>query len=196
LTAPAHVRSGAIILARHGEPDVSRKVKLTAREYGEFWSRYELLGLKPDQIPPELLRGYVHTCGVLISSTRLRAIESAQVLGGGREFNREEILIEAPLPPPPWPSWIRMSPRLWGFFARFWWWYFNHHKGQENRVQAEARAGRAAEMLIAQAERGCDVVVLAHGFFNVLIGRQLKQRGWRLEAGEGYKYWSIRRFVK
>jgi broad specificity phosphatase PhoE len=196
LTVPAHVRSGAIVLARHGEPDVSRKVKLTAREYGEFWSRYELLGLKAGQIPPELLRGYVDSCGVLISSTRLRAIESAQVLGLDREFSREEILIEAPLPPPPWPSWIRMSPRLWGFFARFWWWYFNHHKGQENRVQAEARAGRAAEMLIAQAERGCDVVVLAHGFFNVLIGRQLKRRGWRLEAGEGYKYWSIRRFVK
>jgi broad specificity phosphatase PhoE len=196
LTVPAHVRSGAIVLARHGEPDVSRKVKLTAREYGEFWSRYELLGLKAGQIPPELLRGYVDSCGVLISSTRLRAIESAQVLGLDREFSREEILIEAPLPPPPWPSWIRMSPRLWGFFARFWWWYFNHHKGQENRVQAEARAGRAAEMLIAQAEQGCDVVVLAHGFFNVLIGRQLKRRGWRLEAGEGYKYWSIRRFVK
>ena len=135
-------------------------------------------------------------CDVLISSTRLRAIESAEAVGPGRDFAREELLIEAPLPPPRWPSWIRLSPKIWGFMARFHWWFFNHHQGEENRREAEARADQAAAKLEAIADSGQNVVVLAHGFFNVLIGRALIKRGWRRTLREGYKYWSTRRFER
>ena len=38
--------------------------------------------------------------------------------------------------------------------------------------------------------------VLAHGFFNVLIGRALRRRGWSMTLREGYKYWSTRRFER
>jgi broad specificity phosphatase PhoE len=188
--------AGAITLARHGEPALSRKVKLSAKEYSDFWARYEVMGLLPGQTPPAALSGFVGRCDVLISSTRLRAIESAQLVGQGKTFAREDLLIEAPLPPPNWPGWIRLSPRLWGFFARFWWWFFNHHAGQETRAEAEARAYQAALKLDALAREGQSVVVLAHGFFNVLIGRALRRLGWRQTVREGYKYWSTRRFER
>jgi broad specificity phosphatase PhoE len=183
-------------LARHGEPALSRKVRLSAKEYRDFWARYELMGLLPGQKPPEHLMGFVDACDVLISSTRLRAVESAQAVGQGKVFLRDEVLIEAPLPPPNWPSWIRLSPRIWGFLARFHWWFFNHHQGEESRRDAEARADRAAAKLEAIAEGGQNVVVLAHGFFNVLIDRALRKRGWRRTSREGYKYWSTRRFER
>lgn len=171
-------------------------MKLTSREYREFWARYEVGGLLPGQMAPPMLAAFVEKCGVIVSSTRLRAIESAAVVGKGRIVIQEPLLIEAPLPPPNWPSWVRMSPRLWGFFSRFFWWFFNHHHGEENRAQAEARADEAAGKLIALAAQGQDVVVLAHGFFNVLIGRALAKRGWRMTLREGYKYWSTRRFER
>jgi broad specificity phosphatase PhoE len=189
-------KAGAITLARHGEPALSRKVKLSSREYREFWARYELMGLLPGQSPPEHLVGFVDACDVLISSTRLRAIESAQAVGQGKAFAQEELLIEAPLPPPNWPEWVRLSPKIWGFMARFHWWFFNHHQGEESRRDAEARADRAAAKLEAIAETGQNVVVLAHGFFNVLIDRALRKRGWRRVSREGYKYWSTRRFER
>jgi broad specificity phosphatase PhoE len=154
------------------------------------------MGILPGQTPPAALRGLVDECDVLIASTRLRAIESAQTVGRGKTFGQEALLIEAPLPPPPWPSWIRLSPRLWGFFARFWWWFFNHHEGGETRREAEARADAAADKLDALARGGQDVVVLAHGFFNLMIGRALARRGWRMTLREGYKYWSTRRFER
>ena len=182
------------MLARHGEPALSRKVRLSAEEYREFWASYEVLGILPGQTPPERLIGFVEKAGSLVASTRLRSRESAQRLVGEREFVRHDLLVEAPLPPPNWPSWIRLSPRIWGFLARFWWWFFNHHEGQETRAAAERRAHDAAAMLIDLAEGGEDVVVLAHGFFNYMIGRALKRRGWRLTLSEGYKYWSMRRF--
>jgi broad specificity phosphatase PhoE len=189
-------RAGVITLARHGEPALSRKVRLSSREYRDFWARYEIMGLLPGQAPPPALSAFVDRCDVLIASTRLRAVESAQAVGRGRDFSQDELLVEAPLPPPNWPSWVRLSPRLWGFFARFNWWFFNRHQGEESRGQAEDRADRAAAKLEAIADGGQDVVVLAHGFFNVLIGRALRKRGWKRTLREGYKYWSTQRFER
>lgn len=194
--SPTTPRPGTITLARHGEPALSRKVRLSAQEYREFWARYEVMGLLPGQTPPPALSAFVAECDVLIASTRLRAVESARALGRGRSFTEEALLIEAPLPPPNWPAWVQLSPRLWGFFARIWWWFFNHHEGGETRRQAEARADQAAQKLEALADAGQNVVVLAHGFFNVLIGRALLRRGWRMTLREGYKYWSTRRFER
>jgi broad specificity phosphatase PhoE len=192
----AAVRHGAIILARHGEPALSRKVLLSAAEYREFWGAYEIGGIVPGQTPPDRLRRFVAECGTLISSTRLRAIESARTMVGEQAFDHHDILIEAPLPPPNFPSWVKLSPKFWGFIARVWWWFFNHHEGQENRAEAEVRADRAAAFLIGLAASGETVVVVAHGFFNHLIGRSLKKLGWRLTESEGYKYWSMRRFER
>ncbi len=171
-------------------------MRLTSAQYRDFWARYEVMGLLPGQTPPAALSGWVENCDILIASTRLRAIESAQAVGRGRDFEREDLLIEAPLPPPPWPRWVKLSPRLWGFFARFWWWFFDHHEGGETRRQAEVRASQAAEKLDALAREGLDVVVLAHGFFNIMIGRALRRLGWRVTFREGIKYWSTRRFER
>jgi broad specificity phosphatase PhoE len=194
--APRAERPGAIVLARHGEPALSRKVRLSAQQYREFWASYEVLGITPGQTPPAALCAFAQSSGTLVASTRLRSIESAQLLAPGRDFARHEVLIEAPLPPPRWPGWIRLSPRIWGFLARFWWWFFNHHEGQETRAEAERRAEEAAALIAAIAEDGRDVVVLAHGFFNFMIGRALRRRGWKLTLSEGYKYWSTRRFER
>src|SRR3989344_1267854 len=124
----APVRHGAIILARHGEPALSRKVLLSAAEYRAFWATYEIGGILPGQTPHDRLRKFVAECGAVVSSTRLRAIQSARTMVGERELPHHEILIEAPLPPPNFPSWLKLSPKLWGFIARVWWWFFNHHQ--------------------------------------------------------------------
>ena len=187
---------GQIVLARHGEPALSRKVMLSAAGYGEFWAKYEIGGLLPGQTPPDRLKRFVADCGTLVTSTRLRAIQSAQTVVGDKPFDRYEILIEAPLPPPRFPAWIRLSPKIWGFVARVWWWYLNYHDGQECRAEAEARADEAAELLVGFAANGQTVVVMAHGFFNHLIGRSLRRQGWKLAESEGYKYWSMRRFER
>lgn len=169
---------------------------LNAAGYGEFWARYEIGGLLPGQTPPDRLKRFVADCGTLVTSTRLRAIQSAQTVVGDKTFDRYEILIEAPLPPPRFPAWVRLSPKIWGFVARVWWWYLNHHDGQESRAEAEARADEAAALLVGFAANGQTVVVMAHGFFNHLIGRSLRRQGWKLAESEGYKYWSMRRFER
>jgi len=187
-------RSGAVILARHGRPALSRRVMLSADEYRAWWARYEVLGIAEGQVPPETLKITACEAGLIIASTRARSAETARALACGRDFLEDPLFVEAPLPPPRWPGWLKLSPRVWGGVSRFWWWVFNHHDEGESRDQAKARADEAARRLIALAAEGSDVLVVAHGFFNGMVGLALRRRGWRCVRDGGFKYWAARRF--
>ena len=194
--AAAPVRPGAIILARHGEPALSRKCLISASQYRDWWARYEVGGLLAGQTPPAALVAAAAGAGAIYASTRLRARETAAAVAGSREVMVDALFIEAPLPPPRFPSWFKLPPKYWGAVARIWWHAFNHHEGQETRRQAECRAEKAAQSLIARAESGQDVLVLAHGYFNHMVGKRLKAGGWRLVDNQGFKYWSQRRYER
>jgi broad specificity phosphatase PhoE len=194
--AAVRVQAGAIILARHGEPALSRRVKLDAAGYRRWWATYEEGGLLRGQTPPADLAQAASRCGQLFSSIRPRSIETARAIAGPKPFQPEQVFIEAPLPPPNLPRFIRLSPRAWGVVARTAWWFFNHHAGEESRRQATIRARRAARRLIKAAACGEDVLVVAHGFFNAMIGRELRKLGWRCVSDQGYRYWCAQRFER
>lgn len=187
--------SGSIVVARHGEPALSRRFKLSAAGYRRWWAAYEEGGiLDPHKAPVGLLE-LVRKADVIFASTRQRAVETAEAVVQGKHFVRDTMFVEAPLPPPNWPEWVKFSPRNWGVIARAYWW-FGRHDGQESRPEAEVRARAAAERLAGEADKGQNVVLLAHGYFNYMVGRELRRMGWRLASGRGYKYWSTRRFVR
>jgi broad specificity phosphatase PhoE len=187
-------KAGAVTLVRHGEPALSRRTRLDAQGYRDWWATYEEGGLKSGQSPPDRLVERAAAADVVMSSIRRRSIESARAVTGGAPFAAEAMFVEAPLPPPRFPAWIRLPPRWWGVIARTWWWAFDHHEGQESRSQAEARARAAAQALSERAARGEEVVVIAHGFFNLMIGKALMSMGWRRTLDEGFRYWCARRF--
>lgn len=190
------LRRGAITLARHGEPMLSRKCWLTSDQYRAWWAKYEVLGLRAGQTPPAELVATAAGAGAIYSSTRPRAQETAAAVAAGKEVMADALFIEAPLPPPHFPAWFKLPPKYWGGISRFWWHAFNHHEGQETRREAEARAERAAQALIERAEGGDDVLVLAHGYFNHMVGKRLKRHGWKLVQNQGFKYWSQRRYQR
>jgi broad specificity phosphatase PhoE len=187
-------KPGAVILARHGQPALSRRIMLSADQYREWWADYEIGGLAEAQSPPQRLVEAAQRAGFIIASTRPRSVETATALCGGRGFAEDALFIEAPLPPPHWPRWLKLSPRIWGVVSRFWWWVFDHHDHQETRREAESRADEAARQLVRLAAGGQDVLVVAHGFFNSMVGLALRRLGWRCVADGGFKYWSARRF--
>ena len=182
---------GQIVIARHGEPALPRKVKLTARGYRDWWARYEAGGILDGQTPPGHLKAAAARSGLILASTRLRSMETARVLAPGREVSHEEVFVEAPLPPPPWPDVLKFSPKTWGVISRISWW-LGGHGGQETRQAAQKRAAVAARRLHDEAMAGADVLVVAHGFFNTMMGVELKRLGWRCFKGRGWRYWSTR----
>ena len=127
--------SGFIVLARHGEPALSRKIKLDARAYDRWWAAYEAGGILPGQSPPEALMQAAREADLVFSSTRRRAIETAEALGLERPFARDAMFVEAPLPAPRTPAFLRLGPKAWGVITRFLW-YVGHDGGQESRRDA------------------------------------------------------------
>ena len=102
-----------IIIARHGNPELSRKVRLNWREYREWWSKYQISGLKKDQKIPKKLKKWAEKSDIVISSSLLRAQESAILATGRKPDFIYEDLVEAPLPSPHLGS-IKIRPKSWG----------------------------------------------------------------------------------
>lgn len=188
---------GSIVLARHGEPALSRKIRLDAKAYGRWWAAYEEGGILGDQAPPPELLELARQADVIFASTRRRAVETAEAVAGGKTFVRDPLFVEAPLPHPPTPAFVRLSPKIWGFMARALWWFFGLHRGQETRPQAQARARAAAAQLVETAQDGRRVLLVAHGFFNTMVGLELRQLGWTcVQKDRGFAYWTTRHFQR
>ncbi|MDI7774010.1 phosphoglycerate mutase family protein [Asticcacaulis sp. EMRT-3] len=189
-------RMGAITLVRHGEPALSRRVKLDWRGYVDWWARYDEAGLLAGQTPPPILHQFARDAKYIYSSTLPRSIETARAICGQRPFVQLPELIEAPLPPPHLPSFIKLTPNsyAWGFLARVCWWYLNIHGDVEGREPAKIRARKMAKFLYDKASEGGDVLVLAHGFFNLMISIELKKMGYIKTLEEGFRYWGCRRY--
>ena len=192
---PSPTAPGSIVLARHGEPALSRRIRLDAPAYRRWWSAYEDGGILAGQTPPAELLDLAREADVIFVSTRRRAIETAEAVVGGKTFIRDAMFVEAPLPPPPLPGFMKLGPKAWGFIARATWWC-GYHGGQETRVQAQARARAASIRLASAAQGGADVLLIAHGWFNLMVGLELKRLGWRRMEDRGFKYWATRRFER
>lgn len=197
-SVPASTRAaGAIVIARHGEPALSRHGRLDWREYEQWWAAYDAAGLEPGQAPPDALIAEAEKAQRILSSPIRRARETADAVAPGRRIEVDPDFVEAPLPPPRYPRFIKMAPSSfgWGWHARVFWW-LGFHRGQESRSAAEARARVAAAKLIAIAEGGETVVVFAHGWFNRMLRPALQSQGWRCVCDGKDFYWSHRRYEK
>lgn len=190
----AVARPGAIIIARHGKPDCDRRVRIDWRGYVEWWDQYNASGLMPNQASRrERLIETAKEADHIFSSATRRAIETAEAVAAGRPVIQDPVFAEAPLPPP--RMWGRHKPRWWGVLARVSWWFGNAH-GEESRKEAEQRAEAAVATLTARALRGETVFLAAHGWFNRMMRRVLKQQGWTEVENHGDRYWAYRRFEK
>jgi broad specificity phosphatase PhoE len=189
-------KPGMIVLARHGEPALSRKISLNAAGYRRWWAVYEEGGILEGQTPPADLLDVARQADVIYVSTRRRALETADAVVCDKPVIRDSMFIEAPLPPPPLPDFIKFGPKIWGVISRTAWWFFGYNAGEETRPQAQARVRIAARRLVAHADNGENVLVVAHGFFNQMMALELRGLGWRLVSNNGFKYWATKRFER
>ncbi|MEL6364414.1 MAG: histidine phosphatase family protein [Pseudomonadota bacterium] len=184
--------SGRIITARHGRPDLSREVRLTAKEYDAWWATYEETGLHADEAPPDALVRIAADAAHLWSSVRPRAVETARHAAGfEREPVQDPLFVEMPLPAPPLPG-LRLAAGQWNVLARLFWIGGYAPPGVESHAAAWRRIGKAAGRLEEGAGDG-DVLLCAHGYFNWMLDRHLRRAGWRrAERSGGNRYWSYR----
>ncbi|QNL19194.1 histidine phosphatase family protein [Hyphobacterium sp. CCMP332] len=183
---------GSITIARHGQPDADRTVRIDWQGYEHWWKGYDAAGLAPGQTPPDLLVKAAAEASVVFCSSLPRAIETARAAAPNRRLVIDPDFVEAPLPPPQMIG--TLKPGTWGVYARIWWW-FGASRGLETRREAELRAERAADKLVIAAQNG-PVVLCAHGWFNRMLRPPLRRRGWKCVQDGGDIYWSSRRYER
>lgn len=185
--------SGRIITARHGRPNLSRDGKITARGFGDWWSRYQQSGLHPDERPPQGLIEIAGRTRAVLSSPLPRAVETARELTkGARVVPADPIFVEAPLPAPPVP-WFTLRPGQWGVVSRAFWILGYAPEGTETHGETWVRVDAIAGQLANLARDG-DVLLCAHGYLNWMIDRKLRRQGWRRtsrDRGNGYWSWRV-----
>lgn len=177
-----------IVLIRHGQPHIELSPRTGHAGFADYIDAYEEAGLAPSSLPPEELRDLLKELGQVFSSDRPRSRESAQRLAPHASVTVDPLFAEAPLASPRFPV-LRMEVPKWAVLSRILW-HAGFHPGIENPRQARKRAAEAADILIARAREVGASALVAHGYFNWMIGRRLLKRGFRRTGTHQARYWN------
>jgi broad specificity phosphatase PhoE len=177
-----------IVLIRHGQPHIALSPSTGHAGFHGYIDDYEAAGLAPSSLPPRELAELARELTHVFTSGRARSHQSAVALAPHAELVAEEIFVEAPLASPRIPL-LKMRVPKWAVISRLFW-HLGFHPGIENPRQAKLRAARAADMLVAAAGQRGVAALVAHGYFNWMIGRDLKRRGFSRTGSHQARYWN------
>ncbi|HEV2560541.1 MAG TPA: histidine phosphatase family protein [Rhizomicrobium sp.] len=177
-----------IILIRHGRPAIATSPRTSHHGFRSYIDAYEEAGLDPESAPPEELQDLVGELTAVFTSGRKRSNDSARALAPNAELIVDPLFVEAPLASPRIPV-LRMKVPKWAVMARILW-HAGYHPKIENYKRAKERASDAADILMRRARKEGSAVLVAHGYFNFLIGRELRQRGFKRSGSHRARFWN------
>src|SRR5665213_2680188 len=177
-----------ILLIRHGRPDIALSPRTSHAGFAAYIDAYEEAGLSPANLPPSELRDLARELDHVFTSDRPRSRQSAAALASHAELIADPLFAEAPLAAPRIPL-LNMKVPKWAVISRILW-HVGFHPGIENARAATRRAVRAADILIARARRSGATALVAHGYFNWMIGRELARRGFVRTGSHRARYWN------
>jgi len=177
-----------ILLIRHGQPHIALHPRTSHGGFADYIDAYEQAGLAPSDLPPQQLRDLVKELDHVFTSGRPRSHQSAAALAPHAELTADPLFAEAPLVSPPIPLLTMRVPK-WAVISRILW-HVGFHPEIENPRAAAKRAVQAAEILIARAKKSGMTALVAHGYFNWMIGRVLLKRGLARTGSHQARYWN------
>ena len=182
-------RPTRVILVRHGKPAIATDARTSHHGFRHYIDAYQDAGLDPKSAPPEELLDLVKGLNAVFTSGLPRSNDSARTLLPEAEIIADPLFTEAPLAAPRIPL-LKMKVPVWAVMARIMW-HAGYHPEIEDYRRAKARASKAAEILLARADANDGVAVLvAHGYFNAMIGRVLKKRGFLRTGSHRVRFWN------
>jgi broad specificity phosphatase PhoE len=181
-------KGARIILVRHGRPHLPLRPRTGHRGFADYIDAYEAAGLDPENLPPQELLDLVKELDHVFTSDRPRSHQSARALAPHAALQADPLFAEAPLAAPPIPL-LKMRVPKWAVVARILW-HAGYHPEIEDYRKAKQRAAEAADILTGKVRDGGTAVLVAHGYFNAMIGRQLRQRGFTRTGAHRVRYWN------
>lgn len=175
------------MLARHGKVNVAGGW-IAPWEIAEWIERYNHADIFRGPVPSDATIK-AQSAGRIVSSTLVRATESAQLLAPKQSILTDEVFREAGLPYSLWRAPQLPAPIWAATFRLAWFRGFSAHA--ESHAQAKLRARIAAQKLITLARESESVFLVGHGIMNALIAAELKSLGLHGPARPQTKYWQF-----
>ena len=178
-----------ISFIRHGRSRSSEKKRMKSSDFTEWVADYDREGVfEEGDYPPDTVKR-ISTAGIVFSSHLSRSVESASLLNAEGTVS-DSLFREAELPHINRDILkVKMPPGLWAVSLRVIW-LLGYSKGCESYRSTKRRALQAADKLIESAESHQTVVLVGHGFFNRMIARELRKKGWSGRRWPGSKHWN------
>lgn len=181
-------RAIRILLVRHGQPGIALSPRTSHHGFTGYIDAYEAAGLDPASLPPRELGDLLGELDTVFASDRARSHQSARALAPDATLVVDPLFAEAPLAAPRIPL-LKMTVPKWAVVSRILW-HAGYNPGIEDYRKAKHRAVQACDILIARARAEGATALVAHGYFNWMIGRQLRKRGFRRTGSHQARYWN------
>lgn len=186
--ARAKAKPVKIVLIRHGRPAIATAPVARHWEFRHYIDDYEEAGLDPADAPPRELRDLLSEIAAIFTSGRKRARDSAKALAPNAELIVDPLFAESPLAVPRIPL-LKMKVTKWAVISRLMW-YAGFSPKIEGYRKSKRRAKQAAEILVKRAMKDGGAALVAHGYFNYLIGIELRKKGFIQTGRHKAKYWN------
>ncbi len=188
----------SITLIRHGPPAVSVRQKVRGHQFRQFVERYDAAKIAQRALPPLAVRQVVSRADFVFTSSRPRAMHTAELLGVvvpaviDPQFREIEFPVD-------FPRYLRFSALVWSMIALILW-RMGYSSRSESLVRARARACAAVDLLEGQSqgqfEGAGSVVLVAHAGINRLIAKELRKRGWHGPRMPRSQHWGCTTYCR
>lgn len=180
-----------ISLVRHGRSKWQQNDYMTSKEFENWVTKYDDHGVYAEEAYPVETQKKLAAATVIYTSDLYRAKESSRLLTNKLEVISNTLFRETELPKSTGSFWnVKLKPNGWAVLLRCLW-FAGYSRDCESLKDAKIRAKRGAEELIREAKKSKYVVLVGHGFFNILIAKELLHMGWTGAKRPATKHWEI-----
>lgn len=168
-----------ISFIRHGRSLQVEDHPISSIEYRRWVKKYDDFGVFAEtSYPPETIEKILNANQILTSDLQ-RAIASATHVNRLKITVHSRLFREVGIPFPTSTLWgLKLKPGTWTMILRCLW-FCGYSNECESFSQAKKRAKKAAATLHTSAQNNGSVVLVGHGFMNLLISKELQKIGWK-----------------
>ncbi|KEZ51597.1 histidine phosphatase family protein [Metabacillus indicus] len=178
-----------ISLIRHGKSQCIDNEPMMICSFKNWVQKYDDDGVfEEDEYPSESIK-IISKVRFVFTSDLKRSIQSAHILSSNSHIISDPVFREAELPCTKKKlCGLKLSPTTWTIILRILW-VFGYSKNCESYKCAKNRARMGAEVLIKHAEEHHHAALVGHGFFNMMIAKELRGKGWTGKRKTDTNHW-------
>ncbi|MEI4800909.1 histidine phosphatase family protein [Bacillus sp. NPDC077411] len=178
-----------ILLIRHGKSKFTENNRITCKEFKNWVEKYDYNGVFEEPSYPSETLKKISSANIVITSDLKRSVESAKLLNPKLKAISVSLFRETELPALSRKLLdLKLKPSNWAVILRCLW-FCGYSNECESLNNAKRRAKKASQLLIDYARKHKSVALVGHGFFNMLIAKELQRMGWKGKRKTSTKHW-------